>query len=88
MGDMLRCSQCSTHHYRNDPCPDAVFIQKKQVRGSNVGQKVTYLAGHEHSVESNKHGVITSYNHKYVFVDFGTGVQAVQPDSLVWGHHN
>lgn len=82
MGDMLRCSRCSTHHYRNDPCPDALFIQKRQIRDFDIGSKVTHVPGHGDC----EHGTISSYNHKYVFVNFGTGTnQAVDTCDLVWG---
>ena len=84
MGDMIRCSRCSTHHYRNDPCPDALFIQRRQVKDTDIGELVTYVV---RGIGDIKHGTIASFNSTYVFVDFGTGTnKAVSPCDLLWGH--
>ena len=37
MGDMIRCSKCRTHHYRNDPCPD--FPKEPEIELTEIERK-------------------------------------------------
>lgn len=64
-------------------------IQGRELVDSDRGSKVTYVPGHAKGNAGHKdceEGTISSWNDKFVFVNYGTGTsKATRPEDLVWG---
>lgn len=64
-------------------------IQGRELEDKHIGSKVTYIptyAKGDVNHEDAEGGTISSWNHKYVFVNYGTGTnKATRPEDLVWG---
>lgn len=63
-------------------------IEGKELQESDKGAKVTYIPRHADGADHPdvEGGVITSWNDKFVFVEYGTGTPKGTPaELLVWG---
>lgn len=63
-------------------------IEGRQLTHADVGSKVTYVPQHADGAghPDCEGGTITSWNDKYVFVNYGTGTnKATDPSDLRWG---
>jgi hypothetical protein len=64
-------------------------IENQELAESCKGDPVTYVPRHANGNASHKdaeHGIITRWNDKFIFVEYGTGTpKATQPELLVWG---
>ena len=73
---------------------EEVKTEKMNIEGvlltkEHIGSKVTYIPNHAKGNASHpdcKGGTISSWNHYFVFVNYGTGTNAAtRPQDLVWG---
>lgn len=66
-----------------------IKIDSRELTKENIGSKVTYIPLHANGNaqhEDCEGGVISSWNDKFIFVNYGTGhSQATRPEDLVWG---
>ncbi len=66
-----------------------LMIEFEELTDEHYGSKVIYIPPHakgDASHSDSQGGTISSWNHKYVFVEFGVGTpHAVRPFLLVWG---
>ena len=64
-------------------------IEDKQLEESDKGSKVTYIPTHakgDANHSDSEGGTISSWNDRFVFVNYGTGTnKATRPEDLVWG---
>jgi len=64
-------------------------IEGKTLDDSDIGRRVRYVPLHANGDSGHpdvEDGVITSFNHMYVFVDYGyLSHPATSPDDLIWG---
>jgi len=64
-------------------------IKGRELKKEHKGSKVTYIPLHAEGDASHpdcQGGTISSWNERYVFVNYGTGInQATDPFDLVWG---
>ena len=65
-----------------------IKIENTTLTRDNTGHKVTYVPRHAHGNANHKDaecGVISSWNDKFVFVDYRGNIKATPPELLVWG---
>ena len=69
--------------------PFLMKIQNRELTEADKDSKVTYVPRHAEGNAGHpdcEGGTISSWNDKYVFVNYGTGTnQATDPDDLIWG---
>jgi hypothetical protein len=63
-------------------------IENTIISDEHIGSKVTYIPSHAQKNANHKdaeQGHIKSWNDRFVFVQYITGVKATPPELLVWG---
>ena len=65
-------------------------IEGIKIKSKHIGLEVIYIPRHAHNESGTdwllcEHGIITSFNDRFVFVNYGAGTSnATPPELLIW----